>query len=412
MNILIIGSGAREHALADCFSRSPRIHKLIVSPGNAGIALEHNVKSLPGAESIYRFCQENLIDYVVIGGEQPVADGVTDFLRERGIRCIGPSRVAGQIETSKTFAKDIMAKGGVPTARYMPVTGQRDLDQAVAEYGFPLVLKADGLAGGKGVHIVQDKAEADAAILQLFELTGQQGVIAEEFLQGWELSLFAICDGSNYKTTVFSQDHKQLYDHDLGPNTGGMGAIAPVLEGEPYREQIEKEIIEPVIRIMREQGTPFQGFLYCGLMITSSGPKVLEFNCRWGDPEAEAVLPLLDTDLIEICQAIDAGKVNELELRWKNMHSIAVILASPGYPTKPHTGDPITVTELTRSKVFWAGVRLENGALVTAGGRVAAVCALGEDPLEARDKAYGDLDKINFTGKTFRRDIGLRSNSV
>ena len=411
MNILIIGSGAREHALANSFARSPRVHKLVVSPGNPGIARHHHVKSLISKQEIHRFCVENKIDFVVIGGEQPVADGLTDHLREQGIRCIGPSRSAGRIETSKTFAKEIMRLGNVPTARFCQVTDLESALSAGATYGYPLVLKADGLAAGKGVLIVKDEQEANQVIENFFRSNHTQGVIAEEYLQGWELSLFAICDGTNFQTTIFSQDHKQLYDHDLGPNTGGMGAIAPVLEGELYRTRIEAKIISPVIRTMREQGCPFSGFLYCGLMITPDGPKVVEFNCRWGDPEAEAVLPLLETDLTDICLAIADETVDSLELSWKKRYAAAVVLASRGYPAKPETGFPISMEDQIGSEVYWAGVALRDGTLVTNGGRVLAVTGIGDDPLQARDIAYRDLMKIKFDGMTYRRDIGLRSNS-
>jgi len=362
-------------------------------------------------QEIHRFCVENKIDFVVIGGEQPVADGLTDHLREQGIRCIGPSRSAGRIETSKTFAKEIMRLGNVPTARFCQVTDLESALSAGATYGYPLVLKADGLAAGKGVLIVKDEQEANQVIENFFRSNHTQGVIAEEYLQGWELSLFAICDGTNFQTTIFSQDHKQLYDHDLGPNTGGMGAIAPVPEGEIYRAGIEAKIISPVIRTMREQGCPFSGFLYCGLMITPDGPKVVEFNCRWGDPEAEAVLPLLETDLTDICLAIADETVDSLELSWKERYAAAVVLASRGYPAKPETGFPISMEDQIGSEVYWAGVALRDGTLVTNGGRVLAVTGIGDDPLQARDIAYRDLMKIKFDGMTYRRDIGLRSNS-
>ncbi len=410
MNILVIGSGAREHALADAFARSPQIHRLIVAPGNAGISGSHNVKNLSAAAETIRFCREHAIDYVFIGGEQPIADGLSDALRGAGIKCIGPSRAAGRIETSKAFAKDLMQRFSIPTAAFRKANSRSEAGSALAEFSYPLVLKADGLAAGKGVYIAGNPAEAEAAFDTLFSNSDRTEIILEEFLEGWEVSLFAICDGEHFKTTIFSQDHKQLFDHDMGPNTGGMGAIAPVWEAEPYLQQIESRIISPVLRAMREENCPFCGILYCGLMITAQGPKVLEFNCRWGDPEAQAVLPLLATDLIEICRAIDTKEVDKLELKWHDACSVSVVLASKGYPSEPETGFVITLPADHRNSISFAGVKAREGKLITGGGRVLTVTARGDDREAARRLAYDIVKQIHFEGMQFRTDIGLRSN--
>ncbi|PKN74216.1 MAG: phosphoribosylamine--glycine ligase [Candidatus Cloacimonetes bacterium HGW-Cloacimonetes-2] len=411
MNILIIGSGGREHAIADAFARSPKVKKIIVSPGNDGIGGIYECVKLCSHRDIADYCETSRIDLVFVGNEQPVEDGLTDFLRERGLRVVGPSQAAGRIETSKAFAKDLMQRHNVPSARYGKANSADEARSLIAEFGYPVVIKADGLSAGKGVYILEDSTAMEDALGALYSKTDKEGVIVEEFLSGWELSLFAITDGTDFCTTVFSQDHKQLYDNDMGPNTGGMGAVAPLEEGEAYREQIELEIIKPVIDAMREEAYPFCGVLYCGLMITREGPKVLEFNCRWGDPEAEAVLPLLKTDMVEICEAIIEGKISEIRLEWKPGCSVTLVLASRGYPAKPDTGYPIRISDPLESIISYAGVKAGSDCLVNNGGRVIMLTALGKDLMEARKIVYTDAQKIDFDGKYYRGDIGLRSNT-
>ncbi len=412
MKILIIGSGGREHALADAFARSPKVESLVVSPGNAGIAKTHPCVKLSGFTEIEDYCKSNMIDYVFIGGEQPVADGLTDFLRASGIRVIGPTQAAGRIETSKAFAKALMKKYSVPTAEYVKAGTYEEACRALVGFNYPVVIKADGLAAGKGVYIADSPEEATEALLFLFQNPSKEGVIIEEYLLGWEVSLFSFCDGRNHVSTIFSQDHKQLYDNDCGPNTGGMGVLAPVPEAEPYRDEIESKIIYPILKAMYAEGCPFTGILYCGLMITSDGPKVLEFNCRWGDPEAEAVLPLLDTDLVDICQAIDRHELDRVHLNWLDRTAVTVVLASRNYPGTPETGYPITLDEGIKSSICYAGVAQKGEGLVNNGGRVMMLTGLGDDLMQAREKVYRDAKKVSFEGMYYRKDIGLRSNKL
>jgi len=410
LNVLVIGSGGREHALAACFAKSPRLEQLYIAPGNAGIALQYECVQLEDFEGTIEFCLAKRIELVFIGPEQPIAEGLSDKLRDAGIRVIAPSKFAAQLETSKTFAKELMLAKAVPTARFHRVENEEQLLKAINELHYPLVLKADGLASGKGVIIVHNQAEAMEAWNRI--RISAQGVIAEEYLPGWEVSLFAVTDGYAYQTTVFAQDHKQLRDGDKGPNTGGMGAYAPVPEAEPYRQPIEQVILEPVLKGMQELGHPYQGILYLGLMITATGPKVVEFNCRLGDPEAQVILPLLDTDLLDICEAIVKSEVNKLQVKFKDATAVAVVAASKGYPGTYETGKKLTISPEIASQVFFSGVRKTDNELETSGGRVLTALGEGSDLQAARKQAYCNLDKVEFEGKTFRKDIGLRHNHI
>lgn len=410
MNILVIGNGGREHALANCFAISRQTDKLYVAPGNAGIALQHNCVPVSDLNVVIEFCYEKAIDFVFIGPEQPIAEGWSDALRDRGLKVIAPSRAAARLETSKSFAKKLMTENGVPTAGYRIIYNITELRNVTDSYGYPIVLKADGLAAGKGVIIAEDYAAAEKAFLKLNE--NQQGVVAEEFLSGWEVSLFAVTDGDGFKTTIFAQDHKQLYDNDLGPNTGGMGAFAPVPEAETYRVEIEKKIIEPMLSAMRQRGCPYQGILYIGLMITAQGPKVVEFNCRLGDPEAQVILPLLETDLVEICQAILKCEVEKLQVKFNSDTALGVVLASAGYPGNYAKGLPISWEHSDLDHLIFSGVKKTDSGLVTSGGRVLCVIGKGNGVSEARAKAYACLNRVNFEGKTYRSDIGLRNNHI
>ncbi len=410
MKVLIIGSGGREHALAECFAKSEKVSGLFVAPGNAGIAIAYNCLPLHTHAEIIRFCLDTHIDMVFIGPEQPISEGLSDELRVNGIKVIAPSRFAAQLETSKIFAKQLMQEKGIPTANYKIIKDIQSAEARLSEFNYPVVIKADGLAAGKGVIIAEDYAAAMNALNKL-SFT-KQGVIAEEFLTGWEVSLFALCDGWNYQSTIFAQDHKQLYDHDLGPNTGGMGAFAPVKQAEKYRRQIEEEIIEPTLAAMRELGHPYQGVLYCGLMITATGPKVIEFNCRFGDPEAQVILPLLETDFVDICQAILTNTIDTVQVKFSSEAALGVVMASKGYPDSYATGFPITMPNPIPEGVYFSGVAKGDGGLQTAGGRVLCVVGRGNDVQTAKAKAYKKLESISFKAKTYRCDIGGRENTL
>jgi phosphoribosylamine--glycine ligase len=408
LKVLIVGSGGREHSLAEAFARDIKKSDIYVAPGNGGIALDYKCLPLRSKEEIVKWCRENHPELVMVGPEQYLAEGLSNSLNAEGIPCVGPSQEAARIESSKIFAKTLMTKYHIPTASYVAF---EDKDQALAYVRYmgtyPLVIKANGLAAGKGVIIADSQKEAENAIQNL----GNK-IVVEEYLKGWEVSLFVITDGKDYKTTIFSQDHKQLGENDTGPNTGGMGAFAPVKEAEHYREQIEKQIIAPTLEALNAEGCPYRGFLYCGLMITADGPKVLEFNCRLGDPETQAILPLLQTSFTDICYAILNNKVSDLELQWSPQSSVCVVLASQGYPGTFPTGFPIIIKSSINSKIFYAGVENRDGQLITSGGRVLSLVALGKNLSEARRKVYKDVNKVDFNGKYFRRDISLRKNKL
>jgi len=414
MKILIVGSGAREHAIAEAFHRSSHQPHVVVTPGNAGIAREFETVELDSFEDIEDFCIIEGIDIVLIGPEQPLADGLADHLRNQRISVIGPSKAAARIESSKIFAKNIMAKHNIPTSRFEVFSEANTAIVALENQTFPLVIKADGLAAGKGVFIAKDKDEASKIINLLMQekTLGESGsqIIFEEYLEGWEVSLFAFTDGENYRTTIFAQDHKQLNDGDMGPNTGGMGAYAPVPEAEIYRSEIETTIIEPTLKALKEEGCPFQGILYIGLMITKSGPQVVEFNCRFGDPETQTILPLLETDLIDICQAILSHNTNQISLKWMNKKAVCVYAVSKEYPKSKISQVPINFSAHMDSYAYYNGVSLKDNELVTNGGRIIAITSVGLSKTEARTKVYHDLNKIFFEGMHFRKDIGLREN--
>ncbi|MFB3844483.1 MAG: phosphoribosylamine--glycine ligase [Candidatus Cloacimonadaceae bacterium] len=416
MKILVVGSGAREHAIAEVFHRSSHQPQVIVTPGNAGIAREFETEDLESFEDIEDYCIIEGINLVFIGPEKPLAEGLADHLRKSNIPVIGPSQAAARIESSKSFAKQLMSKYDIPTAKYEIYNDAAFAIEVLDNWNFPLVLKADGLAGGKGVFIVQDRDEANKVIVNLMQnkALGEAGskVIIEEYLQGWEVSLFAVTDGEHYRTTIFAQDHKQLYDNDEGPNTGGMGVFAPVPEAEIYRAEIEKKIVEPTLRALREEGCPFEGFLYLGLMITAEGPQVIEYNCRLGDPEAQTILPLLETDFTDVCYAVLQHKVNELQLKWANKNAICVYAVGKEYPYGISRGEVINFSAHMDSHIYYGGVALRGDELVTQGGRILALTAVGLSQAEARTKVYHDLNKVFFEGMHYRKDIGLRTNKI
>ncbi|MDZ4121460.1 MAG: phosphoribosylamine--glycine ligase [Candidatus Cloacimonadaceae bacterium] len=416
MNVLVIGSGGREHAIADAFARSNKVNDIFVAPGNAGIATHYKTIELTTHTEILDFCSENNINMVFVGPEIQIERGLGDFLRENGIPVVAPSKAAGRIESSKAFAKNLMQQIGIPTSLSKTCFTYDEGLQLLQEFDFPVVIKADGLAAGKGVVIVNNEDEAQQTLraMMLEKKLGNAGntVIIEEFLEGWEVSLFAVTDGTDFKTMLFTQDHKQLWDHDKGPNTGGMGAFAPVPEAEPYRYEIEATIVAPVLKEMRDSGYLYQGILYCGLMITKTGPKVIEFNCRFGDPETQVVLPLLETDFADVATAITNRQVKDLTLSWMEQTAVCAVLASDGYPFEYKTGFEIIGYDDCIGQIYFAGVKTDQDRLVTSSGRVLNVVGLGSDLSHAREMVYRDVEKIHFQGKIYRTDIGLRSNQL
>ncbi len=416
MKILIIGSGAREHAIAEAFHHSAHNPHVIVSPGNSGIEREFETVKLDSFEDIEDYCIIEGISFVFIGPEQPLADGLADHLRSQNIAVVGPSKAAAQLESSKIFAKNLMTKHNIPTSGYDTFT---DIDSALAVLDnkkYPIVIKADGLAAGKGVFISKTKEDAANVLhnLMIEKTLKDSGskIVIEEYLTGWEVSLFVFTDGENHLTSIFSQDHKQLYDDDKGPNTGGMGAYAPVPEAEIYRNEIEQKIVIPTLKAMKEEGYPFQGILYIGLMITAEGPKVIEYNCRLGDPEAQTILPLLDTDFVDVCDAIINHKIQNIDLKWHNKSAVCVYAVCEEYPQSKSYNVPINFSAHMDSHAFYSGVSINNNELVTNGGRIIAITSVGLSKTEARTKVYHDINKIFFEGMHFRKDIGLRDNKI
>ena len=440
MKLLVIGSGGREHALAWKLARSPQVDEVIVAPGNAGTAHEPRVRNVEIAatdiDALLRFAQSGRIDLTVVGPEAPLVAGIVDKFRAAGLRIFGPRAVAAQLEGSKAFAKDFLLRHNIPTARYAVFT---DLNRAldyVRHHGAPIVIKADGLAAGKGVVVALTLADAERA---LHDMLGAHAfgdasarVVIEEFLDGEEASYIVISDGHTALPMASSQDHKRRDEHDLGPNTGGMGAYspAPVVTRE-VEQRILREIIDPTLRGMAAEGAPFIGFLYAGLMIDKTGaPKVIEFNVRLGDPEAQPILLRLQSDLTDLIDAALDGRLDHTEAKWDTRPSIGVVIAAAGYPGKVRSGDVIagldgadvarpddraaSGDELAPGdrnvKIFHAGTKLDaSGKVVTAGGRVLTVCALGNDLSQARDRAYIAARAIHFDGAFFRRDIGYRA---
>ena len=415
-NILVIGSGGREHAIAHKFHKSDLVNKIFVAPGNPGMEQITEIVQLPDDKAIVDFAAEKNIDFVFIGPEQPLSRGLSDVLTNNGIKVIGPSRKAARIETSKVYAKNLMKKLDVPTAEYQAFDDVENAKNYLKKCKYPKVLKADGLAAGKGVIIVGDSNEAIDALntIMINKKFGSAGksLVIEDFLEGWETSIFAFTDGENFKTTIFSQDHKKLLEGDNGPNTGGMGAYAPVKTAEKYRKEVEEKIVSPILEEMKNKGVPYKGILYIGLIITKEGPKVLEFNCRLGDPETEVILPLLKTDLVEICDKISENKINSLELEWENKYCVTVVGASGGYPEKYEKGKTIKIEDefplYEDSCLYFAGVRKEKDEMITNGGRVFMITAKDSDLPKAISKAYDEMEFINFEKKYFRKDIGFR----
>lgn len=417
MKVLIIGSGGREHALAWKVAQSPLVEHVFAAPGNPGIAEIAqcvNIKSTDLA-GLRRFAQEMAIDLTIVGPELPLAAGIVDEFNVAGLKIFGPTAQAAQIEASKVFSKDLMKKYHIPTANYETFTQYEAAMAYLSDAIYPLVIKADGLAAGKGVIIVENLVEAQLALesIMVHDCFGQAGaeVVIEEFLIGEEVSLMAFVDGETVLPMVTAQDHKRAYDHDQGPNTGGMGAYSPVPAFNPARyAQVVNEILKPTIDALRDEGIIYKGVLYAGLMMTAKGPKVLEYNCRFGDPETQVVIPRLINDLVEVALACVDGRLDEIQLKWSRKKAVCIILASGGYPGTYTKGYPINGLEQAAEDalVFHAGTKNQDGTIITNGGRVLGVtadaCYLGV----AIRNAYRAAEKISFKDMMYRTDIGAK----
>jgi phosphoribosylamine---glycine ligase len=410
--VLVVGGGGREHALVRTLQRSPQAPELLAAPGNAGIAAD-GVECLPD-DDLVGLARERSVDLVVVGPEAPLVAGLVDELAAAGIAAFGPSRAAARIEGSKSYAKRLMQDCGVPTAGYAVFRDREEAEAHLAGATYPTVLKADVLAAGKGVIIAADEDEARAALDVFFaeRRFGDTEVVVEEFLEGEELSLLALCDGERAVPLAPAQDYKRIFDNDEGPNTGGMGSYSPVPGIDLARaREIAAVAHQPVVDALRDQGTPFHGVLYAGLMMTAAGPKVLEYNARFGDPETQAVLPRLRSDLLELLEASTRpGGLAGAEPNWSPDWAVTVVLASRGYPETSSSGDPISgLDEVEGVDVFHAGTASEDGRIVTAGGRVLCVTGLGASPADARERAYAAVERIDFDGRQVRTDIAARA---
>jgi phosphoribosylamine---glycine ligase len=419
MKVLIVGGGGREHALAWKLHRDDPNLELLAAPGNPGIAsLGRCVPIGVGKlEELASLAENERVDLTVVGPEGPLDSGIVDLFRSRGLPIFGPTRAAARIETSKRFAKDLMSRAGVPTARAAHFRDSSKAKQALPEFGIPVVIKASGLAAGKGVIVAQSAEEAEGAIDAMLEdlVFGDAGgeILIEEFMDGEELSLFAISDGERALPFLAAQDHKRLLDGDFGPNTGGMGAYAPTsIWTSDLEQQVMREIIEPTLAAMRSEDSPFSGLLYAGLMLTEEGPKVVEFNCRFGDPETEALLPLMDSSLLELLAAVGArgSLARSRPPDWKPLSAVTTVVAAEGYPEKARTGDVIELPEVPAGvNIFHAGTaRNSSGDLVTAGGRVLAVTAVAEQLSDAAEQSRAAAEAVSFKGKQLRGDIAWR----
>ena len=416
MTILVVGGGGREHAIIRKLKENPSVETIYALPGNGGIAADAVCVPVGAKdiEGIVAFAKEKAVDYAVVAPDDPLALGCVDVLEAAGVPCFGPRKNAAIIEGSKVFAKDLMKKYGIPTAAYQVFSRPEDALEYLKTAPVPTVVKADGLALGKGVTVAMTREEAEAAVREAMEdkKFGASGdrIVIEEFLEGPEVSVLSFTDGTTVIPMVSSMDHKRAGDGDTGPNTGGMGTVAP---NPYYTEAVAAECMEkiflPTIRAMKAEGREFRGCLSFGLMITKDGPKVIEDNCRFGDPETQVVLPLLESDLLTVMQAVTAGKLAECEVRFRDAHACCVVLASAGYPASYGKGYEISIPADVLPHVFVAGAAEKDGKLVTSGGRVLGVTAVADSLAEAQRKAYAMADRIQFENKYCRRDIGARA---
>ncbi|TYC89919.1 phosphoribosylamine--glycine ligase [Novosphingobium sp. BW1] len=418
MNILLLGSGGREHALAWKMAQSPLCDTLYAAPGNPGIAQDATCVELDATDhgAVLAFCEDKRIGLVVIGPEAPLVDGLADSLREVGVPVFGPNKAAAQLEGSKGFTKDLCAKADIPTGRYVRVTSESAGLAALAEFGAPVVVKADGLAAGKGVTVAMTEAEAEMAVMEIFSgRFGEAGAeaVIEEYLDGEEASFFALTDGSTIVPFASAQDHKRVGDGDIGPNTGGMGAYSPakVLTPELTAETMTR-IIAPTVRTLADEGMPYNGVLFLGLMLTKDGPKLIEYNCRFGDPECQVMMMRLQSDLVELLHACAENRLGSVAPpRFSDEPALTVVMAAHGYPGTPEKGGAIKGIEGNENdhvKVFHAGTAIKDDTLVASGGRVLNVTGMGSSVSEAQGRAYAALDAIDFPTGFARRDIGWR----
>ena len=423
MKILVVGSGGREHAIAWKLSQSPRVERIFCAPGNAGT--EPLGENVPVASSdlagLVRFARDRQIDLTVIGPDDPLANGIVDLFEGAGLRVFGPNRSAARLESSKIFAKEMMRKCHIPTALAGSFSRSDEARAFCERLQFPIVIKADGLALGKGVIIAKDCDEAAIAIHDMMNegKFGEAGrrIVVEEFLRGTECSVHALVSGGTYRMLATARDHKRAFDRDEGPNTGGMGAVSPADKWSPdVQQKFEREVMRPLTKGLMRSGIAFSGLLFPGLMMTADGTCVLEFNCRFGDPETQAILPRLKSDLVELIDATIDGTLEDVAIEWDERPAVTVVMASGGYPGSYEQGKPIAglaeCAQLPDVHVFHAGTRRDGEAIVTAGGRVLAVTALADDVARARERAYEAVSRISFEGAHFRRDIAERPGAT
>lgn len=418
MKVMVIGGGGREHAIAAKINESPRLTKLYAAPGSDGMSdiAEAVPLKVTDVEAIVSFVEKEKIEMVLIGPEVPLLLGLADDLLAKGVMVLGPAKAAAELEGSKAFSKGIMKKYGIPTGDYQVFSDSTEALAYLAAADYPIVIKADGLAAGKGVIIAENREQGETAVKTIMEdkIFGDSGscVVIEEFLEGEELSLLAFTDGKTVIPMIPSQDHKRIFDNDMGPNTGGMGAYAPAPIGSPeIIEEAMEKVMKPLVAAMAKEGKPYRGVLYAGLMVGPKGLKVLEFNARFGDPETQAVLPLLDSDLITITEAINKGALDSVVVNWKEKYAACVVMAAEGYPESPVKGDEITGLgeNSEESFIFHAGTKKDKDKFYTNGGRVLGVTAIASNLRDAVDNAYARVKTIDFRGMQYRKDIGAKA---